>query len=122
MSNQNKINQITKIRSQISELTETLNQLSFQIQSLDNGLITNDEFKSSLNEIKPEIKFLEVKENAKFNLTDYKLNERNFIEDLERYINYISNYKNEVYNDETSDERLKQIQVEVDNFINKMEK
>jgi hypothetical protein len=119
MSNQNLLK---KAISQISELTQTLNQLSWQLQSLDNGLITNDEFKSSLDEIKPEIKFLEVKENAKFNLTDYKLNERNFIDDLERYIDYVANYKNEVYNDKTSDERLKQIQVEVDNFINKMEK
>ena len=115
-------NLLKKAISQISELTQTLNQLSWQLQSLDNGLITNDEFKSSLEEIKPEIKFLEVKENVKFNLTDYKSNERNFIEDLERYIDYVANYKNEVYNDETSDERLKQIQVEVDNFINKMEK
>jgi len=122
MSNQNKINQITKIKSQIADLVESLNELSFSLQAEERGLITNDEPKFSLNEIKPEIKFLEVKENAKFNLTDYKLNERNFIEDLERYINYISNYKNEVYNDETIDERLKQIQVEVDNFINKMEK
>ena len=119
MSNQNLLK---KAISQISELTQTLNQLSWQLQSLDKGLITNDEFKSSLDEIKPEIKYLKSNENAKFNLTDYKSNERNFIEDLERYIDYISNYKNEVYNDETSDERLKQIQVEVDNFINKMEK
>jgi len=120
MSNQNKINQITKIKSQISDLVESLNELSFSLQAEDNGLITNEEFKSSLNEIKPEIKFLEVKENAKFNLTDYKTGERNFIDDLERYIDYVANYKNEVYNDETSDERLKQIQVEVDNFINKI--
>jgi predicted RNase H-like nuclease len=119
MSNKNLLK---KAKSQISDLTETLNQLSFQIQSLDNGLITNDEFKSSLEEIKPEIKFLEIQKNAKFNLTDYKSETRNFIEDLERYINYVANYKNEVYNDETSDERLKQIQVEVDNFINKIEK
>ena len=122
MSNKTKINQITKIRSQISDLVESLNELSFSLQAEDNGLITNEEFKSSLNEIKPEIKFLEYNENAKFNLTDYKSNERNFIEDLERYIDYVANYKNEVYNDETSDERLKQIQSEVDNFINKMEK
>jgi hypothetical protein len=115
MSNQNKINQITKIRSQISDLVESLNELSFSLQAEEKGLITNDE-------IKPEIKFLEIKKNAKFNLTDYKSNERNFIEDLERYINYVANYKNEVYNDETSDERLNQIQIEVDNFINKMEK
>jgi hypothetical protein len=122
MSNQNKINQITKIKSQISDLVESLNKLSFSLQAEEKGLITNDEFKSSLDEIKPEIKFLEVKENVKFNLTDYKSNERNFIEDLERYIDYVANYKNEVYNDETSDERLKQIQIEVNNFINKMEK
>jgi len=120
MSNKTKINQITKIRSQIADLVESLNELSFSLQAEDNGLITNEEFKSSLNEIKPEIKFLKYNENAKFNLTDYKSNERNFIEDLERYIDYISNYKNEVNNDETSDERLKQIQIEVDNFINKI--
>ncbi len=121
MKIQNKINQIIKIKSQISDLQESLNQLSWQLQSLDNGLITNDEFKSSLDEIKPEIKFVEVKENAKFNLTDYKSNERNFIEDLERYIDYVANYINEVNNDQKSNERLNQIQNEVINFINKME-
>ncbi len=120
MSNQNKINQIIKIKSQISDLVESLNELSWQLQAEDNGLTTNDELKFSLNEIKPEIKYLKSNENAKFNLTDYKSNERNFIDDLERYIDYVANYINEINNDETSDERLKQIQAEVDNFINKI--
>jgi superfamily I DNA/RNA helicase len=113
MSNQNLLK---KAISQISELAETLNQLSFQIQSLDNGLITNEEFKSSLDEIKPEIKF---------SLNETKTETKNFILDLETFVDlnpHKSGYIDEVNNDKTSDERLKQIQVEVDNFINKMEK
>jgi len=111
MSNQNLLK---KAISQISELTQTLNQLSWQIQSLDNGLITNEEFKSSLDEIKPELKF---------SLNDTKTETRNFILDLETFVDlnpHKSSYIDEVNNDDTSDERLKQIQVEVDNFINKI--
>ena len=113
MSNQNLLK---KAISQISELTETLNQLSFQMQSLENGLITNDEFKSSLEEIKPEIKF---------SLGETKTETRNFILDLETFVDlnpHKMGYIDEVNNDETSEERLKQIQAEVNNFINKMEK
>ncbi len=116
MSNKTKINQITKIRSQISDLVESLNELSFSLQAEDNGLITNDEFKSSLNEIKPELKF---------SLNDTKTEVRNFILDLETFIDlnpHKMGYIDEVNNDETSEERLKQIQIEVENFINKMEK
>jgi len=105
MSNQNKINQITKIKSQIADLVESLNELSFSLQAEDNGLITNDEPKFSLNDTKTET--------------------RNFILDLETFIDlnpHKSSYIAEVNNDKTSDERLKQIQIEVDNFINKMEK
>ncbi len=107
-------NLLKKAISQISELTETLNQLSFQIQSLENGLITNDEFKSSLDEIKPEIKF---------SLNETKTETKNFILDLETFVDlnpHKSSYIDEVNNDSTSDERLNQIQVEVDNFINKI--
>jgi len=103
MSNQNKINQITKIRSQISDLVESLNELSFSLQAEENGLITNDELKFSLNETKTET--------------------RNFILDLETFVDlnpHKMGYVDEVNNDETSDERLKQIQAEVDNFINKI--
>ncbi len=103
MSNKTKINQITKIRSQISDLVESLNELSFSLQAENNGLITNDELKFSLNETKTET--------------------RNFILDLETFVDlnpHKSSYIDEVNNDETSDERLKQIQVEVDNFINKI--
>lgn len=111
MSNQNLLK---KAISQISDLAETLNQLSWQIQSLDNGLITNDEFKSSLDEIMPEIKF---------SLNETKNETRNFILDLETFVDlnpHKMGYIAEVNNDETSEERLKQIQVEVDNFINKI--
>jgi len=111
MSNQNLLK---KAISQISDLAETLNQLSWQLQSLDKGLITNDEFKSSLDEIKPELKF---------SLNETKTEVRNFILDLETFVDlnpHESGYINEVNNEETSDERLKQIQVEVDNFINKI--
>jgi hypothetical protein len=104
MSNQNKINQITKIRSQISDLVESLNELSFILQAEDNGLITNDELKFSLNETKTET--------------------RNFILDLETFVDlnpHKMGYIAEINNDETSDERLNQIQNEVNNFINKME-
>ena len=103
MSNQNKINQITKIKSQISDLVESLNELSFILQAEEKGLITNDELKFSLNDTKNET--------------------RNFILDLETFVDlnpHKSGYIAEVNNDETSDERLKQIQVEVDNFINKI--
>jgi organic radical activating enzyme len=105
MSNKNKINQIIKIKSQIADLLESLNELSFSLQAEDNGLITNDELKFSLNETKTET--------------------RNFILDLETFVDlnpHKSSYIDEVNNDETSDERLKQIQAEVENFINKMEK
>ena len=107
-------NLLKKAISQISELTQTLNQLSFQLQSLDNGLITNDEFKSSLDEIKPELKF---------SLNETKTETRNFILDLETFVDlnpHKSSYIAEVNNDSISDERLKQIQIEVDNFINKI--
>jgi hypothetical protein len=107
-------NLLKKAISQISDLAETLNQLSWQLQSLDNGLITNDEFKSSLDEIKPELKF---------SLNDTKTEVRNFILDLETFIDlnpHKMGYIAEVNNDETSDERLKQIQIEVNNFINKI--
>ena len=103
MSNKTKINQITKIKSQISDLVESLNELSFSLQAEENGLITNDELKFSLNDTKNET--------------------RNFILDLETFVDlnpHKSSYIDEVNNDETSDERLKQIQVEVDNFINKI--
>ena len=103
MSNQNKINQITKIRSQIADLQESLNEFSFSLQAEDNGLITNDEPKFSLNETKTET--------------------RNFILDLETFVDlnpHKSGYIAEAHNDETSDERLKQIQIEVENFINKI--
>jgi len=103
MSNQNKINQITKIRSQISDLVESLNELSFSLQAEEKGLITNDELKFSLNDTKTEM--------------------RNFIIDLETFVDlnpHKMGYIAEVNNDSTSDERLKQIQVEVDNFINKI--
>jgi hypothetical protein len=105
MSNQNKINQITKIRSQISDLVESLNELSFSLQAEDNGLITNDKLKFSLNDTKTET--------------------RNFFLDLETFVDlnpHKMGYVDEVNNDGTSDERLKQIQIEVNNFINKMEK
>jgi ElaB/YqjD/DUF883 family membrane-anchored ribosome-binding protein len=116
MSNKTKINQITKIKSQISDLVESLNELSFSLQAEEKGLITNDEFKSSLDEIKPEIKF---------SLNETKTETRNFILDLETFVDlnpHKMGYIAEVNNDETSDERLKQIQIEVNNFINKMEK
>lgn len=103
MSNQNKINQITKIRSQISDLVESLNELSFSLQAEEKGLITNDKLKFSLNDTKTET--------------------RNFFLDLETFVDlnpHKMGYVDEVNNDETSDERLKQIQVEVDNFINKI--
>jgi hypothetical protein len=103
MSNQNKINQITKIRSQISDLVESLNELSFSLQAEDNGLITNDKLKFSLNDTKTET--------------------RNFFLDLETFVDlnpHKMGYVDEVNNDGTSDERLNQIQVEVDNFINKI--
>ena len=103
MSNQNKINQITKIRSQISDLVESLNELSFSLQAEDNGLITNDKLKFSLNDTKTET--------------------RNFFLDLETFVDlnpHKMGYVDEVNNDETSDERLKQIQIEVDNFNNKI--
>ena len=103
MSNKNKINQITKIRSQIADLLESLNELSFSLQAKEKGLITNDELKFSLNETKTEV--------------------RNFILDLETFVDlnpHKSSYIAEVNNDSTSEERLKQIQVEVDNFINKI--
>jgi len=103
MSNKNKINQITKIKSQIADLLESLNELSFSLQAEDNGLITNDEPKFSLNDTKTEV--------------------RNFILDLETFVDlnpHKSSYIAEVNNDKTSDERLKQIQIEVDNFINKI--
>jgi TolA-binding protein len=103
MSNKTKINQITKIRSQISDLVESLNELSFSLQAEDNGLITNDKLKFSLNDTKTET--------------------RNFFLDLETFVDlnpHKMGYVDEVNNDETSDERLKQIQAEVDNFINKI--
>ena len=103
MSNKTKINQITKIKSQISDLVESLNELSFSLQAEENGLITNDELKFSLNDTKNET--------------------RNFFLDLETFVDlnpHKSGYINEVNNDSTSDERLKQIQVEVENFINKI--
>jgi hypothetical protein len=111
MSNQNLLK---KAISQISELTETLNQLSFQMQSLDNGLITNDEFKSSLDEINSEIKF---------SLNETKTETRNFILDLETFVDlnpHKSGYIYEVNKDDTTEERLEQIQAEVENFINKI--
>ncbi len=111
MSNKNLLK---KAISQISDLTQTLNQLSWQLQSLDNGLITNEEFKSSLDEIKPEIKF---------SLNETKTETRNFILDLETFVDlnpHKSSYIDEVNNDSTSDERLKQIQAEVENLANKI--